>query len=36
VSLNEARTDIISEDVYWLEDHRERLIAERPNNGIRL
>ena len=35
-SLNEVRINITSEDVYWLEDRKERLRAERPSNGIRL
>jgi hypothetical protein len=26
---------IFLEDVYWLEDHKEKLKAERQSNGIR-
>jgi dihydroxyacetone kinase len=34
-SLDGVGIDITLEDVYWLEDHKERLKAERQSNGIR-
>jgi hypothetical protein len=34
-SLDGVGIDITLEDVYWLEDHKEKLKAERQSNGIR-
>lgn len=35
VSLDAFRINIFLEDVYWLEDHKEKLKAERLSNGIK-
>lgn len=35
VSLMVFRISIFLEDVYWLEDRKEKLTAERLSNGIK-